>query len=189
MAGTGCQPGDLTKRMAIPWQADFFDCSVQDVNFTTAAEQQDDQQRQPDPAGADVLRLLVAGAEPVQRLRRRATRPREQALEGNAFLGSNNVGQVLGQNVLYHRGLNSFFDSVVGWKYLGFILNTTTGPAARDVPVLPRAGALLRSVRSGLLRPELGRQLHTTQPTTVASAAQVNDESQNVFPVQWLVGN
>ena len=35
MAGGGCQPGDLTKRMAIPWQADFFDCSVQDVNFTT----------------------------------------------------------------------------------------------------------------------------------------------------------
>ena len=33
--GDGCEPGDLTKRMAVPWQADFFDCTVQDVNFTT----------------------------------------------------------------------------------------------------------------------------------------------------------
>ncbi|MBO3457314.1 CTQ-dependent lysine 6-oxidase LodA [Aetokthonos hydrillicola Thurmond2011] len=30
----GCQPGDLTKRMAIPWQADFYNCSVQAINFT-----------------------------------------------------------------------------------------------------------------------------------------------------------
>ena len=29
-----CQPGDLTKRMACPWQADFFQCTVQTVNFT-----------------------------------------------------------------------------------------------------------------------------------------------------------
>ena len=30
--------------------------------------------------------------------------------------------------MLYHRGLNSFVDAVVGWKYLGFILNRSTGP-------------------------------------------------------------
>jgi L-lysine 6-oxidase len=30
----GCEPGDMTKRMAIPWQADFFQCSIQFVNFT-----------------------------------------------------------------------------------------------------------------------------------------------------------
>ena len=30
----GCEPGDLSKRMANPWQADFFQCSVQDINFT-----------------------------------------------------------------------------------------------------------------------------------------------------------
>ena len=32
--GGGCQPGDLTKRMACPWQADFFQCTIQPVNFT-----------------------------------------------------------------------------------------------------------------------------------------------------------
>lgn len=32
--GDGCEPGDLTKRMAIPWQADYYNCSVQSINFT-----------------------------------------------------------------------------------------------------------------------------------------------------------
>ncbi|NEO99914.1 MAG: hypothetical protein F6K58_14785 [Symploca sp. SIO2E9] len=30
----GCEPGDLTKRMAIPWQADFYNCSIQLINYT-----------------------------------------------------------------------------------------------------------------------------------------------------------
>lgn len=32
--GGGCEPGDLTKRMACPWQADFFNCTIQEINFT-----------------------------------------------------------------------------------------------------------------------------------------------------------
>ncbi len=32
--GGGCEPGDLTKRMACPWQADFFNCTIQTVNFS-----------------------------------------------------------------------------------------------------------------------------------------------------------
>jgi hypothetical protein len=31
---TGLQPGDLTKYMSIPWQADFNECSTQSVNVT-----------------------------------------------------------------------------------------------------------------------------------------------------------
>ncbi len=31
---TGLQPGDLTKHMALPWQADFNECSTQDINIT-----------------------------------------------------------------------------------------------------------------------------------------------------------
>ncbi|NER98632.1 MAG: hypothetical protein F6J86_33215 [Symploca sp. SIO1B1] len=30
----GCEPGDLTKRMAVPWQADFYNCSIQLINYT-----------------------------------------------------------------------------------------------------------------------------------------------------------
>ena len=32
--GQGCEPGDLTKRMAIPWQSDFQECTVQTPNIT-----------------------------------------------------------------------------------------------------------------------------------------------------------
>jgi len=31
---TGLQPGDLTKMMALPWQADFNECSTQDIDVT-----------------------------------------------------------------------------------------------------------------------------------------------------------
>jgi hypothetical protein len=30
----GLQPGDLTKQMAIPWQSDFNECSIQPINIT-----------------------------------------------------------------------------------------------------------------------------------------------------------
>jgi hypothetical protein len=31
---TGLQPGDLTKRVALPWQADFNECSFQPIDIT-----------------------------------------------------------------------------------------------------------------------------------------------------------
>jgi hypothetical protein len=31
--------------------------------------------------------------------------------------------------------------------------------------------------------------MFTTQPATTTSAANVNNSSQNVFPLQWLIGN
>ena len=34
---TGLQPGDLTKMMALPWQADFNECSTQDIDVTYEA--------------------------------------------------------------------------------------------------------------------------------------------------------
>src|SRR5205823_4040781 len=30
----GCEPGDLTKRMSSPWMSDFYQCSVEYVNFS-----------------------------------------------------------------------------------------------------------------------------------------------------------
>ena len=30
----GLQPGDLTKYSALPWQADFNECSIQNINIT-----------------------------------------------------------------------------------------------------------------------------------------------------------
>ena len=58
--GGGCEPGDLTKRMAIPWQADFFQCTAQFINFTDPTSQHAGGH----PQAADLLRLLVAPTEP-----------------------------------------------------------------------------------------------------------------------------
>jgi hypothetical protein len=32
--GTGMQPGDVTKQMALPWQSDFNECTTQDIDVT-----------------------------------------------------------------------------------------------------------------------------------------------------------
>jgi L-lysine 6-oxidase len=188
LAGSGCQPGDLTKRMAIPWQADFFDCSVQDVNFTSPQTNKTSSNANNIPLAPVFLAYWWPAQSPynVYDGARTAT---EQALEGNAFLGNSNVGQVLGQNVLYHRGLNSFLDAVVGWKYLGFVLNGTTGPIRETLPFFVEQERSYEAFESGYYGLTPDGLIITTQPTTTTSASQLNAASQNVFPVQWLIGN
>ena len=91
--------------------------------------------------------------------------------------------------MLYHRGLNSFLDAVVGWKYLGFVLNRATG-AHRDMFRFfieqERSYAAFQAGYYGLTS---DGQLYTTQPSTTTTNANVNNQSQNVLPLQWLVGN
>ncbi|HEU0300843.1 MAG TPA: CTQ-dependent lysine 6-oxidase LodA [Longimicrobium sp.] len=188
LAGDGCQPGDLTKRMAIPWQADFFDCSVQDVNFTTPHTNKTISNASRIPLAPTYFAYWWPAQSPFN-VYNGARTPADQMLDANAFLGNNNMGQVLGQNLLYHRGLNSFMDSVVGWKYLGFVLNVTTGPHREMFPYFLEQERSFDAFASGYQGLTPDGLLYTTQPTTVTSAAQVNDNSQNVFPLQWLIGN
>jgi L-lysine 6-oxidase len=187
LAGGGCQPGDLTKRMAIPWQADFFDCSVQDVNFTTPQRNKTISNASRIPLAPTFFAYWWPAQSPYN-VYSGASTAAEQALDGNAFLG-NNVGQVMGQNLLYHRGLNSFMDSVVGWKYLGFILNTTTGPARDDFPFFVERERSYDAFASGYYGLSPDGLVFTTQPATTMSMQDVNNQSQNVFPMQWLIGN
>ncbi|HEU4882577.1 MAG TPA: CTQ-dependent lysine 6-oxidase LodA [Longimicrobium sp.] len=188
LAGDGCQPGDLTKRMAIPWQADFFDCSVQDVNFTTPATNKTISNLSRIPLAPTFYSYWWPPQSPFN-VYSGADTASEQLLDANAFLGNSNLGQVLGQNVLYHRGLNSFMDSVVGWKYLGFILNRTTGPLRDVFPFFVERERSYEAFASGYQGLTSDGQLLTTQPTTITSALDVNSTSQNVFPLQWLIGN
>jgi L-lysine 6-oxidase len=112
VVGHGCEPGDLTKRMAIPWQADFFQCTLQYVNFTDPTVNKVNGVPLPPTYYAywwppqspwDVL----SGADEVD----------EQAATGTPA----------GVQVNYARGINSFVDMITGWKYLGFIHNQTEG--------------------------------------------------------------
>ena len=112
----------------------------------------------------------------------------EQMLDGNVLIGNANNGQVLGQNMLYHRGLNSFGDAVVGWKYLGFVLNRTTGPDRDMLQFFVESERSYEAFQSGYYGINSDGTVVTTQPTNVGSTATVN-VSQNVFPIQWLIGN
>lgn len=142
--GQGTEPGDLTKRMAIPWQADFFDCTVQTPNITLPDVNQgaaDDGIQVPPsyyvywwPPQSPMY--VIAGS----------LDPGEQVLDGAVTnppimlpgLNGQNFYQVVtnpaaapivaaGQQVLYSRGVNSFNEMVAAWADLGFILNEGTG--------------------------------------------------------------
>jgi L-lysine 6-oxidase len=109
-AGLGCEPGDLTKRMAIPWQADFYDCSVQMINFDNP-----DIVKNPDSL-IPVPPTYYAYWWPPQSpwfVLSGATSAAEQRL----------AGVPAGFQVMYSRGMNSFSQMITSWKYLGFVLN------------------------------------------------------------------
>jgi L-lysine 6-oxidase len=188
IAGTGCQPGDLTKRMAVPWQADFFDCTVQDVNFTNTSTNKTVSNLNMIPLAPTFYAYWWPAQSPFN-VYSGAVTTNEQMLDGNAFIGNANNGQVLGQNLPYHRGLNSFGDAVVGWKYLGFVLNRTTGPYRDMLQFFVESERSFEAFQSGYYGMMSDGSVFSTQPTTVTSTTNVNTQSQNVFPIQWLIGN
>lgn len=109
--GGGCEPGDLTKRMACPWQADFFQCTIQYINFSDPSKNKttdDDGNSVPLPPAyysywwppQSPWDVLVG----------------EFTAEGQA---KNNVPA--GQQMNYARGINSFTQMVEFWYSLGFI--------------------------------------------------------------------
>jgi len=176
---SGCEPGDLTKRMAIPWQADFFDCSVQSVNFTTPRANKTISNLSRIPLAPTFFAYWWPAQSPFN-VYDGATRANEQALD---------AGQMIGQNVLYHRGLNSFTDSVVGWKYLGFVLNRTQGHLRSMLPFYVEQERTYEAFQSGLMGLNPDGSVLLTQPATTTTSANVNNNTQNTFPIQWLVGN
>lgn len=117
--GLGCEPGDLTKRMAIPWQADFFQCTLQYINFT-------------DPKinkvnGIPLPPTFYAYWWPPQS-------PWDVLSSGNTPEEQTAAGLPAGIQVNYARGINSFVDMITGWKYLAFIHNQTEGEHRQAYP-------------------------------------------------------
>ncbi len=110
LASKGCEPGDLTKRMAIPWQADFYDCSVQMINFVDPNVVKDNLSGIPTPP------TYYAYWWPPQ--------APWNVISGNTSLHDQKVdGIPAGMQVMYSRGVNSFTQMITAWKYLGFIVN------------------------------------------------------------------
>jgi L-lysine 6-oxidase len=117
--GGGCEPGDLTKRMAIPWQADFFQCTAQFVNYTDPQVNKENGI----PAPPTYYAYWWPPQSPMFVLSGATSLAEQQA-----------AGVPAGFQVYYPRGINSFAQMISGWSYLGFIVNQNQGPASRAYP-------------------------------------------------------
>lgn len=108
----GCEPGDLTKRMAIPWQADFFQCTAQLINYTDPTKNKD--------SGIPVPPTYYAYWWPVQ--------SPMFVLSGYTGVDAQAAAGVpAGFQVYYPRGVNTFAQMITGWSYLGFVVNQNEG--------------------------------------------------------------
>jgi L-lysine 6-oxidase len=116
----GCEPGDLTKRMAIPWQADFYQCSVQNVNFTDPTHNYEDDPTKPGDTWQKPPVYYAYWWPPQSPW---------QVIAGELSAKvANEHGEPAGSQVLYSRGITGFEDMIKRWSYLGFIANQSTGP-------------------------------------------------------------
>ncbi|MHC4880809.1 MAG: CTQ-dependent lysine 6-oxidase LodA [Planctomycetota bacterium] len=119
--GQGCEPGDLTKRMAIPWQADFQECTVQTPNISDPNINQF-----ADGTGIEVPPTYYVYWWPPQspmHVMTGALNPEDQVLDA---VVSQIAGQPVipaGQRVSYQRGINNVQDMIDSWSRLGFIVN------------------------------------------------------------------
>jgi L-lysine 6-oxidase len=122
--GDGCEPGDLTKRMAIPWMADFQECTVQtpstaDINTNQLA----------DGSGIEVPPAYYVYWWPPQspfNVMTGTVDGGDQVLD--AFTSRIDGQPIIpaGQNVEYQRGIESPQDMVNYWSMLGFVMNKGT---------------------------------------------------------------
>ena len=134
MTGKGCEPGDLTKRMAVPWQADLFECTVQNVNFTDLQSM--------DSTGFEKPPLYFVYWWPPQSpwdVILGVTDPEvdpngdvEKQKKDAAIAELHAAGLSAGHQVQYSRGINNSLQMVQAWSYLGFIVNQNEDEETRD---------------------------------------------------------
>ena len=119
--GQGCEPGDLTKRMAIPWQADFQECTVQTPNITNPRVNQF-----ADGTGIEAPPTYYVYWWPPQSPMHVVTGSRDPGDQVLDAYVSNIDGQPVipaGQRVEYQRGIAAISDMIQNWSRLGFIVN------------------------------------------------------------------
>lgn len=109
-AGGGCEPGDLTKRMACPWQADFFNCTIQNINFTEPTVNKVEEEGEMVPAAPSYYSYWWPPQSPWDVLTNQLDDQQLSHLPA-------------GQQVNFARGINSFVQMVEHWSALGFIRN------------------------------------------------------------------
>ncbi|MEM6583171.1 MAG: CTQ-dependent lysine 6-oxidase LodA [Pseudomonadota bacterium] len=175
--GGGCQPGDLTKRLSPPWQADFFLCGSQDVSFldpliNKSTEGSELEHIPPPPTFAAVWwpaqspLHIYSGAEKAE----------AQTLDGGISLGA---------RARFQRGVNTFLQAILAWRYLGFIVNQNTGPDADDLPFFTEQERNFDKFRAGKYEFTESGRLKTDVPT---EAATTEEMSRHARPIHYYVG-
>lgn len=140
--GGGCEPGDLTKRMACPWQADFFQCTVQPVNFTNPGFNKDERTTVQVENTTDTWKdsnTVYTDNQTFQKAPVKEPLPPTyysywwppqspwDVLTGETTLeGQMQSHLPSGQQMNYARGINSFVQMVEHWSSLAFIRNTNS---------------------------------------------------------------
>ena len=154
----GCEPGDLTKRMAIPWQADFFSCSTQNINYSDAGTNTNDGIPPPPTYYAhwwppqspwQVITGDVSGEEQVD------------------------AGTPAGMPVQFTRGINSFDQMLLGWSYLGFIVNQTEGQ--------------LKNLFPNFTEQERHHKRFVAASTAIGASADVTGGGNATFNGSWIL--
>lgn len=143
----GCEPGDLTKRMACPWQADFFQCTIQLINFNNDAINKADKEEKSVTTTEDIWvdesgNTLASNHEVDTR-----ETTTHQPLPPSYYSywwppqspwdvltgGDHTVAEQqsayapFGQQLNYARGINSFTQMVEHWSALAFIRDRNSG--------------------------------------------------------------
>lgn len=138
--GGGCEPGDLTKRMACPWQADFFQCTVQPVNFTNIAFNKDTRKtvigEQTDSVWTEsgttysdhqdtaTVQKITEPLPPTYYSYWWPPQSPWDVLTGEITLEGQMHSHIpAGQQMNYARGINSFVQMVEHWSAMAFIRN------------------------------------------------------------------
>ena len=119
--GDGCEPGDLTKRMSPPWQADFYQCTVEYINFTDPNSNLDFATGIPTPP--TYYTYWWPPQAPMYVMSGAMTIDEQEA-----------AGVPAGYQVYFLRGAPNISLLVECWKYMGFVLNQNTGADRRDYP-------------------------------------------------------
>ncbi|MBS0587574.1 MAG: LodA/GoxA family CTQ-dependent oxidase [Proteobacteria bacterium] len=126
---TGLQPGDLTKYMAVPWQADFNECTTNTINITYAD-----------------WNTINPGGDNDQRLKREEKMwdtlwwPAHRPLQSSELTGFNN-GQPVTTWTDWSRGIQQTYAGdlkmVEDWWKLGFIIRN---PYMPNIDITPSTG-------------------------------------------------
>ncbi len=121
----GCEPGDLTKRMSGPWMSDFYQCSIEYVNFSDP----------PLPAGPNATTITDIPTPPTYYTYWWPPQAPMHVLTGTMTAEEQAAaGVTSGFQVYYTRGANNIGNLVIAWSYMGFILNDNESAEGRLYP-------------------------------------------------------